>query len=78
MLAYERKHLHDLLDKCVFTMKEMEKVLIERSYIRNEGNKTHTALELGLSIRTVRYKIKKYKLEDAHAKETEAENLERH
>ena len=44
------------------TLKEMERQLLERTLEATDGNRTHTAEMLGVSLRTVRNKIREYEL----------------
>ena len=43
-------------------IEEYEKVIIEKTLEKNNGNKTKSAKELGLSIRNLYYKLEKYNL----------------
>ena len=49
------------------SMKEAEKKLILETLKENEGNRTHAAKILGISIRTLRNKLNEYKIEDNHS-----------
>ncbi len=42
------------------TMEEVECELILQTLVHCEGNRTHAARTLGMSLRTLRYKIKQY------------------
>jgi len=44
------------------SLEEMEKKLIEHVLCKVDGNRTRAAEILGVSVRTVRNKIKKYRL----------------
>jgi DNA-binding NtrC family response regulator len=46
------------------SMEEVERKHIEKALTACEGNRTHAAEKLGLNVRTLRNKIKLYKLED--------------
>jgi transcriptional regulator with PAS, ATPase and Fis domain len=48
------------------TVQEAEKILILKTLEHTVQNRTHAAKLLGISIRTLRNKLKEYKLEDAH------------
>jgi two-component system response regulator FlrC len=43
------------------TLDEMERRLISRTLAETNGNRTHAAKSLGISIRTLRNKLKEYK-----------------
>jgi len=43
------------------TLDEIERAVILRALARNNGNRTHTARELGISIRTLRNKLNLYR-----------------
>jgi DNA-binding NtrC family response regulator len=43
-------------------VKDFERQAIEESLARHEGNRTHAARELGISLRTLQYRLKKYGL----------------
>ncbi len=43
-------------------MKEMERQAIEEALTRHKGNRTHAAKELGISLRTLQYRLKEYGL----------------
>jgi len=45
------------------TIKEMEKEMIKKYLIQNHGNRTKTALNLGISRRNLQLKIKEYKID---------------
>ena len=45
------------------TLKEMEKEMIKKFLIQNHGNRTKTALNLGISRRNLQLKIKEYKID---------------
>ena len=45
------------------TLKEMEKEMIKKYLIQNHGNRTKTALNLGISRRNLQLKIKEYKID---------------
>jgi len=45
------------------TLKEMEKEMIKKSLIQNHGNRTKTALNLGISRRNLQLKLKEYKID---------------
>jgi transcriptional regulator with PAS, ATPase and Fis domain len=55
--------------KVGYTVKEMEKQLICRTLEEVKDNRTHAAELLGISIRTLRNKLREYK-EEIHALET--------
>jgi hypothetical protein len=44
---------------------EAEKLIFIACYLRHNGNRTQMSRELGLAIRTVRNKIKKFKIGEA-------------
>lgn len=46
------------------TLNDIEKVVILKSLEECDGNKTHTAARLGISLRTLRNKLSAYELED--------------
>jgi DNA-binding NtrC family response regulator len=46
-----------------WTWADFEHMIIEAAMLRNKGNLTHTATQLGLSVRTVRSKVQKFNLE---------------
>ncbi|RLB86011.1 MAG: hypothetical protein DRH15_02650 [Deltaproteobacteria bacterium] len=52
-----------LTDANVVTLKEMEKKMIMNALKSNNGNRTHAAKVLGISVRTLRNKLKEYKAE---------------
>ncbi len=52
-----------LTDANVMTLKEMEKKMIMTALRDNNGNRTHAAKLLGISVRTLRNKLKEYKEE---------------
>lgn len=54
---------HDYRGNYQDSFTEWEKNLIETSFSRNRKNKTDTAQELGISIRSLYDKIRKYKLQ---------------
>ncbi|MBE9532132.1 MAG: sigma-54-dependent Fis family transcriptional regulator, partial [Proteobacteria bacterium] len=56
-----RSKLSNVADK---TIKEMEKELILMALKDTEGNKTKAAKKLGISIRTLRNKLKEYSVEE--------------
>ncbi|PIR22447.1 MAG: sigma-54-dependent Fis family transcriptional regulator [Deltaproteobacteria bacterium CG11_big_fil_rev_8_21_14_0_20_45_16] len=43
------------------TIREMEKDIILRALVNHGGNRTHTAKALGMSLRTLRHKLKQYR-----------------
>ena len=43
------------------SLKEAEKILIERALGQTDGNRTHAAKILGISVRTLRNKLNEYK-----------------
>jgi two-component system response regulator FlrC len=45
----------------LMTIKEMEKGLIKRALAETEGNRTHAAKILGISVRTLRNKLAEYR-----------------
>ena len=45
------------------TMDELEKLAITRALDMCEGNRTHAANKLGISVRTLQRKLQQYKLE---------------
>jgi two-component system response regulator FlrC len=45
------------------TLREAEKMLIMRALDQTEGNRTHAAKVLGISVRTLRNKLNEYKSE---------------
>ena len=45
------------------TLKEMEKEMIKKYLIQNHGNRTKTALNLGISRRNLQLKLKEYKID---------------
>jgi len=45
----------------VFSLREMEKSMIHKALERTNGNRTHAAEMLGISIRTLRNKLHEYK-----------------
>jgi len=45
------------------TMEELEKLAISKALNQSEGNRTHAAKRLGISVRTLQRKIQQYKLE---------------
>ena len=55
-----------LTDANVMTLKEVEKRMIMNALRRHNGNRTHAAKILGISVRTLRNKLKEYK-EEMHA-----------
>ncbi len=52
-----------LTDANVMTLKEMEKRMIMNALRNHNGNRTHAAKMLGISVRTLRNKLKEYKEE---------------
>jgi two-component system response regulator FlrC len=42
------------------TVRQMERSLIEAALDRHNGNRTHAARELGISLRTLQYRLKEY------------------
>jgi two-component system response regulator FlrC len=48
-------------DPSSFSLREMEKNLIFRALEKTNGNRTHAAKILGISIRTLRNKLHEYK-----------------
>jgi transcriptional regulator with PAS, ATPase and Fis domain len=44
-------------------LKEIEKETIKKSLIQNDGNRTRTATNLGISRRSLQSKIKEYKID---------------
>jgi len=50
-----------LLDANLMTLKEMEKKMILNALKSHNGNRTHAAKMLGISVRTLRNKLKEYK-----------------
>ncbi|MDD2352623.1 MAG: sigma-54 dependent transcriptional regulator [Candidatus Caldatribacteriota bacterium] len=62
------KGLIDFLDKSSInqksgTLKDMEKEMIKKYLVENNGNKTKTAIALGISRRSLQSKIKEYKFD---------------
>ena len=49
-------------------IEEYEKIIIEKTLAKNNGNKTKSAKELGLSIRNLYYKLEKYNLANSSMK----------
>ena len=49
-------------------IEEYEKLIIEKTLAKNNGNKTKSAKELGLSIRNLYYKLEKYNLANSSMK----------
>ncbi len=49
------------LDGSVMTIREMERGLIEKALNETDGNRTHAAKILGISVRTLRNKLAEYK-----------------
>ncbi len=45
-------------------MRDLERRAIEQALKRNEGNRTHAAKELGISLRTLQYRLKDYGLSE--------------
>jgi DNA-binding NtrC family response regulator len=45
-------------------MRDLERRAIEQALKRHEGNRTHAAKELGISLRTLQYRLKEYGLSD--------------
>ena len=43
-------------------MRDLERRAIEEALQRHEGNRTHAARELGISLRTLQYRLKEYGL----------------
>ena len=48
-------------DNEITTLREMEKGLIYKALDKTEGNRTHAAKILGISVRTLRNKLAEYK-----------------
>ena len=51
----------DMLPGALMTIKEMEKGLIHKALLETDGNRTHAAKILGISVRTLRNKLSEYK-----------------
>jgi transcriptional regulator with PAS, ATPase and Fis domain len=60
---YDNKSGADLNLSENLSIKHMEKCLIEKALGRLNGNRTHAAQQLGISVRTLRNKLKEYRLE---------------
>jgi transcriptional regulator with PAS, ATPase and Fis domain len=45
------------------TMEELEKLAITKALDQSDGNRTHAAKRLGISVRTLQRKLQQYKLE---------------
>lgn len=56
------KIIIDLLEGHQYSWKELQKLLITATLNRNNHNRVHSARALGISVRTMRNKIKKYNL----------------
>ena len=56
----EENQFHDSEDKSVIPLKEMEKKMIFRALNDQNGNRTHAAKVLGISVRTLRNKLHEY------------------
>jgi DNA-binding NtrC family response regulator len=55
-------NLLEWLTTIPYSWKELQQVLIKATLLRHNGNKTHAAVDLGISLRTLRNKCRKYKL----------------
>lgn len=55
------------LDLSGMTLKEIEKLAILRALQETGGNRTHAAKRLGISVRTLRNKLREYRHEDENA-----------
>lgn len=60
--------IRDCLQRKQLTSHELEMILIEETLKKFSGNKTHAAVALGISVRTVRNKLNR-KLHEAEASE---------
>jgi DNA-binding NtrC family response regulator len=49
-----------------YTWEELQEVLIDHTLRTYKGNRTHAARALGISVRTIRNKIKLFNLEKKH------------
>jgi DNA-binding NtrC family response regulator len=61
--------------KAGLTMKEMEKELIFKTLEGVGGNRTHAAKVLGISIRTLRNKLKEYRSQDTNVRDLQDQNI---
>ena len=52
------------LDASILSLREMERKLILTTLDRMKGNRTHAAKLLGISLRTLRNKLREYRLEE--------------
>jgi DNA-binding NtrC family response regulator len=67
LLAVVDEHrLEPILDRLIH-LREAEKMLIMRALDQTEGNRTHAAKVLGISVRTLRNKLNEYKAEHGMA-----------
>ncbi len=57
----EHSHDHDVIETDSGSLKEMEQKMIFRTLDRTDGNRTHAAKILGISVRTLRNKLNEYK-----------------
>jgi DNA-binding NtrC family response regulator len=59
--AAEASDMSEVSITSLMTIKEMEKGLIKRALAETEGNRTHAAKILGISVRTLRNKLAEYR-----------------
>jgi DNA-binding NtrC family response regulator len=59
--AAEASDMSEVSIASLMTIKEMEKGLIKRALAETEGNRTHAAKILGISVRTLRNKLAEYR-----------------
>lgn len=50
------------LAAATLSMRDLERRAIEEALLRHQGNRTHAARELGISLRTLQYRLKEYGL----------------
>lgn len=59
---YDTDPMHAVIFNPGMTLKDIEKTVILSMLARHDNNKTHTARTLGIGIRTLQRKIKKYRM----------------
>ena len=55
-------------DPSIVSLREMERKLILTTLDRTQGNRTHAAKLLGISLRTLRNKLREYRVEEETAR----------